>query len=205
MARRLYLDPQHPKDRIIRQAAEVLREGGVIIYPTDTVYGLGCDITNKNAIDRIYQIKGISKKQPLSFICPDLKEISRYAHVSNRAYKAMRHLLPGPYTFVLEATHFVPKKLLTSKKRTVGLRVPDNPVCLRLLELLGNPIISTSVTDSKGNILTDPDEIERLYGDKVDFILDVGLLASEPSTVVDFIEDEPVILRKGKGDISYFE
>ncbi len=204
MARRLYLDPQHPKDRIIRQAAEVLREGGVIIYPTDTVYGLGCDITQKSAIDRIYQIKGMSKKQPLSFICPNLKEISKYAHVSNRAYKAMRHLLPGPYTFVLEATHFVPKKLLGGKKRTVGLRVPNHPVCLRLLELLGNPIISTSVTGPEGAILSDPEEIVRYYGDKVDFILDVGPLTSEPSTVVDFIEDEPVILREGKGDVSFF-
>jgi len=204
MVRRLHLDPEHPKDRLIRQAADVLKQGGVIIYPTDTVYGLGCDIYNKNAIDRIYQIKGISKRQPLSFICPNLKEISKYAHVSNRAYKAMRHLLPGPYTFVLEATKFVPRKLLTTNKKTVGIRVPDHPICLRLLELFGNPIISTSVSDSNGRILTDPDELEAIYGNKVDLILGVGILASEPSTVIDFIEDEPEVLRAGKGEISYF-
>ncbi|NOY76753.1 MAG: threonylcarbamoyl-AMP synthase [Calditrichaeota bacterium] len=204
MVRRLHLDPDHPKDRLIRQAADVLKEGGVIIYPTDTVYGLGCDIYNKSAIDRIYQIKGISKRQPLSFICPNLKEISKYAHVSNRAYKAMRRLLPGPYTFVLEATKFVPRKLLTTNKKTVGIRVPDHPICLRLLELFGNPIISTSVSDTDGRILTDPTEIEAIYGHKVDLILDVGILASEPSTVIDYIEDEPEVLRAGKGEISYF-
>ena len=204
MGPRLYLDPEHPKGRIIRQAVESLRNGGVIIYPTDTVYGLGCDINNKSAIGRIYQIKGISKRKPLSFICPDLKEISKYAHVSNRAYKAMRRLLPGPYTFVLEATKLVPSKLLTTRKKTIGIRVPDNQICLRLLELFGNPIISTSVTDRDGQIMVDPEEIQRAYGDKVDFILDVGIMASEPSTVVDFIEDEPKILRPGKGDISYF-
>ncbi len=203
MVRRLHLDPEHPKDRLIRQAADVLKQGGVVIYPTDTVYGLGCDIYNKNTIDRIYQIKGMNKRQPLSFICPNLKEISKYAHVSNRAYKAMRHLLPGPYTFVLEATKFVPRKLLTTNKKTVGIRVPDHSICLRLLELFGNPIISTSVSDSDGRILADPREIEAIFGNKVDLILDVGVLPSEPSTVIDFIEDEPKVLRAAKGDVSY--
>ena len=196
---RLRIDPEHPKMRHIQRAVEVLRSGGVIIYPTDTIYGLGCDIFNRDAVKRVYHIKGKNYKSPLSFICPDLKEISRYAYVSNMAYRIMRKALPGPYTFVLPATNLVPKLLLSNRK-TVGIRVPDHPICLELLKQFGGPIVSTSVVGENGELLNDPDEIERQYKHRVDLMLDAGILGLTPSTVVDLTSEKPVILREGKGD-----
>jgi tRNA threonylcarbamoyl adenosine modification protein (Sua5/YciO/YrdC/YwlC family) len=141
--KRLPIHPMDPQNRHVKAAAEVLRSGGLVIYPTDSVYGLGCDLFNKKAVARIYQIKGNDKRKLLSFICPDLKGISEYAYVSNPAYKIMRHLLPGPYTFILTATKQVPRILLENRK-TVGIRVPDNPICHALLAGFNSPIISTS-------------------------------------------------------------
>ena len=129
------INPENPQPRLIAKVVDELKKGGVIAYPTDTVYGIGCDIFEKKAIDRVRQIKGKAHKAPLSFICPDLKDISNYAHVSNRAYRVMRHLLPGPYTFILKATRLVPK-LMVSKRKTVGIRVPDNNICLEILKML---------------------------------------------------------------------
>jgi len=198
---RLQIDPLHPKGRHLRRAVETLRKGGVIIYPTDTIYGLGCDIFNKEAVKRVYQIKGKSRKSPLSFICPDLKEISKYAYVSNPAYKIMKRALPGPYTFVLAATPLVPKLLLSNRK-TVGIRVPDHAICRMLLEEFGNPIVSTSVTGPNGDPLNDPNEIEALYKNQVDLMLDVGPLGLTPSTVIDLTGETPTVMREGKGDLS---
>ena len=199
MADILKINPENPQGRFIRRAVEVLERGGIIVYPTDTVYGIGCDIFNKKAIDRIYQIKGKSKKQPLSFIVPNLKDISKYAYVSDPAYRLMRRILPGPYTVVLPATRMVPKKIAPVNKRTVGIRIPDNKVCMMLLEAYPNPIISTSANLSGSEILNDPEVIAKELGHLVDLILDAGMLGLEPSTVIDLTGEEPVVLRQGKG------
>lgn len=195
---RLETNPENPQPRYIQQAIDVLHDGGLLIYPTDTVYGLGCDLYNKKAIERIYQIKGFKKKSRLSFICPDLKNIAKYAHVSTPAYKIMRYLLPGPFTFILEATREVPKILL-EKRKTVGIRVPDNVICHTLLEEFGHPIISTSATLPGHEYMNDPEEIAEVFEHQVDLFIDSDFGGTEPSTIIDFTQDEPVILREGKG------
>src|SRR5512143_1475784 len=182
--KRLAIHPDNPQGRHLKTAAEVLGAGGLIIYPTDSVYGLGCDLFDKKAVERIYQIKGNDKRKLLSFICPDLKHIAEYAYVSNPAYKIMRHLLPGPYTFILTATREVPKILL-EKRKTVGIRVPDNAVCQALLSEFGRPVISTSACLPDQDFLTDPDEIASTFARTVDLFLDAGPGGLEPSTVVD--------------------
>jgi len=197
------INPQNPQPRLIRQVVEVLNKGGVIAYPTDTVYGLGCSLYNKRGIERIYLIKRSEKNQPFSFICADLKDISLYCKVSNYAYKTMKRLLPGPYTFVLEGTKLVPKIMLT-RRMTAGIRVPNNPICLSIVKGLGHPIISTSAKLPGGEVLYDPAEIEGKLGNALDLVIDGGLCVSEPSSVIDLTEDRPKILRKGKGDVSSF-
>lgn len=187
-----------PSQKAIDQAVAVLQRGGLIAFPTDTGYALGCDLYNKKAIDRIYFIKGRDPKKPLSFICSDLKELSQFAIVSNRAYRDMRRLLPGPYTFVLPATKMVPK-LLISRRSSVGIRVPANPVVLSLVMSLRHPVIGTSCSTRDGEPLLNAADIQKHFGKSVDLILDVGPVASEPSTVIDFTNPEPVVVRQGKG------
>ena len=191
--------PENPDQRCIDLAVDELRNGGIICYPTDTVYGLGASIKNKRAIEQISRIKRIANRKLLSFICKDLKDISCYAHVSNQAYKIMRRCLPGPYTFILPATSETPKRL-SQKRRTVGIRIPDNILCRLLVDQLGTPILSTSVPAGPDEILNDPYEIERRIGENLDLILNGGILVSEPSTVVDLTNHEPVIIREGAGD-----
>lgn len=198
------IDPLYPKKRQIQKAAEVLRNGGVIVYPTDTTYGIGCDLFDRRAIERVYWIKKKDRKKPLSFICSDLKDLSHYAQVDTWAYKIMKKLLPGPYTFILQASRAVPKILMTNRL-TVGIRVPDNAICRELITELTHPIISTSVRLGEGDVLNDPVEIEQQLGSQIDLIIDGGLLISEPSTVVDVMSYPPVILREGKGDVSWFQ
>lgn len=200
MMKRLTIHPDNPQGRHLKAAAEVLGAGGLIIYPTDSVYGLGCDLFDKKAVEKIYQIKGKDKRKLLSFICPDLKGIAEYAYVSNPAYKIMRHLLPGPYTFILTATKQVPKILLEQRK-TVGIRVPDNKVCQALLSEFGRPIISTSACLPDQDFLTDPDEIEETFARTVDLFLDAGPGGLERSTIVDLTQDEPILIRQGKGPL----
>ena len=197
------INPQNPQPRLIRRVVEALREGGVIAYPTDTVYGLGCSLYNKKGIERIYQIKRSEKNRPFSFICADLKSISLYAKVSNYAYKTMKRLLPGPYTFVLEGTKLVPKIMLT-RRMTAGIRVPNNPICLAIVKELGHPVISTSAMLAAGEVFYDPAEIEKKLGHGLDLVIDGGVLVSEPSSVIDLTEDMPKVLREGKGDVSSF-
>jgi tRNA threonylcarbamoyl adenosine modification protein (Sua5/YciO/YrdC/YwlC family) len=197
------LHPVNPELRYIKKAIKVLREGGVIIYPTDTVYGIGCDIFNKQALDRVKEIKSNPDIKLLSFICPDLKDIAKYAKVSDYAYKTMKRLLPGPYTFILPAARQVPKKLW-SKRKTVGIRIPDHNVALKIVEGLGNPIVSTSVTTRKGELLFDPLEIKSVFSFQIDLMLASGNLSGKPSTVIDLSQAEPVIVREGAGDISVF-
>lgn len=197
------LHPINPELRYINKAINILKEGGVIIYPTDTVYGIGCDIFNKDALDRVKQIKSNPDIKLLSFICHDLKDISKYAKVSDYAYKTMKKLLPGPYTFILPAAKNVPKKLW-SKRKTVGIRIPDHPVALKIVEGLGNPIVSTSTTTRKGELLFDPMEIKSVFNFQVDLMLASGNLSGNPSTVIDLSDEEPVIVREGAGDTSVF-
>lgn len=198
----LVLSLDDDQEMAIERAVETLKKGGVIVYPTDTVYGMGCDLLNKRAVDRIYQLKRLHRRKPLSFICADLTHISEYAKIGNGAFKAMKRLLPGPFTFVLEATRLVPKTMMT-KQRTVGIRVPDHPVCLELVKRLGRPLVNTSASESIDEVVSDPDQIEEKYH-QADLMLSQGLLDSEPSTVVDYTMDVPSVLRPGKGDITAY-
>lgn len=193
--------PDTPHRRVVLKAVEIIKKGGVIVYPTDTVYGLGCDLYNKKALDRIVQIKKLQSKKPLSFILPDLKNISHYAHVPDHAYKVMKRVTPGAYTFILTATKEVPK-LMLQKRKTVGIRIPDTPLALQIIEELGNPILSTSVPLGEDDFYTDPDEIFASYGNQLDLILDAGITYNNPSTIIDFTGDEPEIIREGSGDVN---
>jgi tRNA threonylcarbamoyl adenosine modification protein (Sua5/YciO/YrdC/YwlC family) len=198
------INPQNPQDRLIGKAVEILKKGGVVVYPTDTNYGIGCDIMNKKAIEKIYQLKQRSKSKPFSFICSGLENISLYAKVSNYAYKTMRRLLPGPYTFILEGSRLVPKIMLTNRK-TAGIRVPDNSICLALVKKLGNPVITTSATMPDGTILHDASLIHDYFGHRIDAVIDGSIVPVQPSSVISLINDAPVVIRKGIGDISIFE
>jgi tRNA threonylcarbamoyl adenosine modification protein (Sua5/YciO/YrdC/YwlC family) len=200
----LEINPINPQQRLINRVVEMLHRGAVIAYPTDTIYGIGCDIMNKKAIERVYQIKQRPNNQPFSFICSDLKNISQYAKVTNYAYKNMRRLLPGPYTFILEGSNAVPKMMLT-KRKTAGIRVPDNPICMALITTLGNPIISTSAAMPEGDVLNEPWLIEEQFGKQLDLVIDGGPLSGEPSSVVSLIGDTPEVLRKGMGPVDSFE
>jgi len=197
------LHPVNPQLRYINKAVDILKNGGVIIYPTDTVYGIGCDIFNKEALNRVKLIKNDPDIKLLSFIIPSFKDISKYAKVSDHAYRIMNHLLPGPYTFILPAARHVPKKLWT-KRKTVGIRIPNHPVALKLIEELGNPIVSTSTTNRIGEVLVNPDEIRSIFNSQVDLMLASGNLSGKPSSVIDLSEEEPVIIREGAGDVSLF-
>lgn len=191
------INPINPQQRLINRVCEDLERGGLIAYPTDTFYGIGCDLYNKKGIQLIYRLKKRPLKKPFSFICDSLKEISRYALVSNYAYKNMKRLLPGPYTFILEGTRLVPKIMLTRRK-TVGIRVPDNKICLAIVRTFGRPIISTSAG------YDDVGTIKEVYGAYLDLIIDGGVLYPGPSSVVSLIDDMPEVIRKGKGDVSGF-
>lgn len=195
---RIAIHPTHPQRRGIDQAVSVLQSGGVILYPTDTVYGLGCAIGEKRAVDRIYQLKQVKREHPLSLVCPDLSGIARYAFVEDSAYRIMKRLLPGPYTFVLRATREVPR-LLLRKRKTVGIRVPDHPVPQALLAALGSPLLSTSASID-GEFLNDPDDLAMRFR-SVDAVLDAGLSSLEPSTVLDLTGNEIVVVRQGAGPI----
>jgi tRNA threonylcarbamoyl adenosine modification protein (Sua5/YciO/YrdC/YwlC family) len=197
------IHPENPEPRIISKAAEILAAGGIVIYPTDTVYGLGCSIESKEAIERVYLIKRQRSDKPFSFVCSDLTHISEYAHVSNSAFKIMKHLIPGPYTFILRATKMqrLPK-ILVSKRKTVGIRVPNNKLTLAMVKQLGHPILSTSVTTEKGEVLSDPEAIVGRFKNSVDLIITGGILAAYPSTVLDLTNEEPRVVRKGAGDVS---
>ena len=199
----LKIHDKNPQMRLIRKAAEALHDGGIVVYPTDTAYGMGCDLFNKRGIEKIYEIKRRSKGQPFSFICADLSDISNYAAVTNYAYKIMKRLLPGPYTFILGASRVVPKILLP-KRKEVGIRIPDNEICLSLVREFGGPIISTTVKLPEGEILTDPESIEERLGHSVNLVIDGGILPPELSTVVSLVDDIPEIIREGKGDPDVF-
>jgi tRNA threonylcarbamoyl adenosine modification protein (Sua5/YciO/YrdC/YwlC family) len=197
------INPQNPQERLLRQAVEVLTGGGIIAYPTDTCYAIGCDLYNTKGIAKIYQLKRRPLGKPFSFICADLKNISEYALVGNYAYKTMKRLLPGPYTFILEASRLVPK-ILQTKRHTVGIRVPDHPICQGLLKLLGHPIISTSASLPDGPALSDPEDIAEQFKPHLSLVIDAGIILPAPSSVISMIDDAPEVIREGKGDVSSF-
>jgi len=197
------LHPNNPQQRYINKAVKVLKEGGIIIYPTDTVYGIGSDIFNKEALERIFTIKNDGITKLFSFVCSDLKDIAKYAKVSDYAYRTMKHLLPGPYTFILPAAKQVPKKLWT-KRKTVGIRIPNHEIALKLVAELGNPIVSTSTTNRKGELILDPAEIKTIFHSQVDLMLAQGGLPGKLSSIVDLSGETPEVVREGAGDISLF-
>ena len=198
------INPDNPQKRQISKAVDILKSGGVIVYPTDTFYGIGCDIMNKKAIENIYILKQRDRKQPFSFICPNLKHISKYAKVSNFAYKHMKRLLPGPYTFILTGSKMVPKIMLTRRK-TAGIRVPNHNIALELASELGNPIISTSALDIEGDSFETPELLYEQLSKKVDGFINGGNVPSVPSSVISLVGDVPEIIRYGAGDVEIFE
>jgi tRNA threonylcarbamoyl adenosine modification protein (Sua5/YciO/YrdC/YwlC family) len=200
----LSINAENPQPRHIHRVAECLRQGGVIIYPTDTTYGIGCDIFNRKGVKKIFQIKQRDPRKPFSFICGDLAEISNFAQVSNFAFKIMKRHLPGPYTFVLEATKIVPDSLSTRQK-TVGVRIPDNPICQAIVRELGHPLVTTSANISGEETPQDPLLIEAKMGRMVDLVIDGGITISEASTVISLLDDKIEVLRQGSGDTSWIE
>lgn len=194
------VNAEHPQPRHVQRAVEVLSSGGVIAYPTDTYYGLGCDLGSKKGIEKLYQLKGRDRKKPLSFLCPDLSDVAKYAHVSNFAYRTMKSLTPGAFTFILEATRLVPEAMM-SKQKQVGIRVPDSGLARTIAAALGRPIVTTSATDGEGEPLIDAKDIKEALGHGLDLILDGGVRLMEPSTVVSLLDDQLEVLRQGKGQL----
>ncbi len=193
------INPRHPEPRKIRRAAQLLEEGELIAYPTDTVYGLGCDTANKQAIDRLYQLKGMPRKKPLAFICEDLSNISKYAIIDNASYRVLRHLLPGPYCFVLQATREVPKTLQT-KQKTIGIRIPNHPVTKALVRELGRPLINTTACELGQDAIIDPWTIDATFP-TLGMVLEADVCGTVPTTVVDLSNGDVEILREGAGAI----
>lgn len=195
--------PENPNPRDLDQVVDVLRNGGVIIYPTDTVYGIGCDISKPKAVERIIKIKEMKPKEArFSFICSDLSHIADYARIDNSTFKLLKRNLPGPFTFILPGLNRVPDYFI-SKRKTVGIRIPDNSIILELVKLLGNPILTTSLKDDDEVIeyTTDPELIYEKYQDLVDIVIDGGYGGNIPSTIVDCTEAEPTLVREGKGEV----
>lgn len=198
------INQDNPQPRLISQVVDCLRRGGVIIYPTDTTYGIGCDIFNRKGVKKIFQIKQRDARKPFSFICSDLAEISNYAQVSNFAFKIMKRHLPGPYTFVLDATKIVPDSLST-KQKSVGVRIPANAICQAIVSELGHPLVTTSSNISGKETPQDPSIIHDLMGRMVDMVIDGGIAMKEASTVISLVNDQVDILRQGSGDTSWIE
>lgn len=198
------MNAMYPEPRKIRRAVAALEEGEIIGYPTDAVYALGCDLLNKKAIDRLYEVKRMDRSHHLAFICADLTDLSKYAVVDNHAYRLLRRVLPGPYTFILQATREVPKMLHMSDRRTVGIRVPDAPIAVELVRALGRPLISTTAQRHGEAPLVDPRDIEPTFKG-VALVLDGGLGGSEPTTVVDLSHGSIDVVREGAGPIARLE
>ncbi|MDL2230930.1 threonylcarbamoyl-AMP synthase [Bacteroidales bacterium OttesenSCG-928-L19] len=201
----LKIYPENPNPKAILQVVECLSDGGIIIYPTDTIYGIGCDIYKPKSIERVISLQGLNKKKSsLSFICSDLSHLSDFTkHIENNIFKAMKRALPGPFTFILEANNNVPR-LIQSNKKTVGIRIPDNNISREIVQVLGHPILSTSLKDDDDVIeyTTDPELIYERYGDQVDIVIDGGYGDNIPSTVVDCTTGVCEVIREGKGDIT---
>lgn len=205
MAQYFSIHPKNPQSRLIRQAAEIIRQGKIVVYPTDSSYALGCHVGDKNAMERLRRIRGVDEEHHLTLVCNDLSEISRYAQVENQAYRLLRAATPGSYTFILRATREVPKRLLHPKRRTIGIRVPDHAVVRDLLNELGEPLLSTTLILPGDDLpLWDMDDIKERMGPQVDLIIDSGSCGVEPTTIVDLSDETPQVVRVGKGDPALF-
>ncbi len=198
------INPENPQLRLVRLAVDCLKQGGVVIYPTDTTYGLGCDIFNPKGIKKIYQIKQRDPRKPFSFICSDLAEVANYAEVSNFAFRILKRHLPGPYTFVLEASKIVPESL-TTRQKTVGIRIPDNAISRMIVRELGHPLVTTSANISGEDVIEDPDLIDAQMERMVDMVVDGGVSMGTESSVISLIGDRIEVLREGAGDLSWID
>ncbi|MEN5015354.1 L-threonylcarbamoyladenylate synthase [Erwinia sp. Eh17-17] len=205
MSQFFYIHPDNPQPRLIKQAVEMLNKGSVIVYPTDSGYALGCKLEDKNAMERICRIRQLDGSHNFTLMCRDLSELSTYAHVDNTAFRLIKNNTPGNYTFILKATKEVPRRLMSEKRKTIGLRVPSNPIALALLEALNEPMMSTSLM-LPGNDFTesDPEAIQDEIGKLVDLIIHGGYLGQQPTTVIDLTENTPEVIREGVGDIQPF-
>ncbi len=205
MARVLYIHPDNPQQRLIEQAAEIIRSGGVAIYPTDSAYALGCHIGDKAALDRIRQIRALEKNHNFTLVCRDLSELSTYAKVDNQDFRLLKANTPGPYTFILDASSEVPRRLMHPKRKTIGLRAPANHIAQALLETLGEPLMSiTLIMPGDEYPLTDPQDIEDMLGSRVDLIINGGYCGLEPTSIIDLTGDTPELVRAGMGDLAPF-
>jgi len=205
MSQFFYIHPENPQPRLIKQAVEMLNKGSVIVYPTDSGYALGCRLEDKTAMERICRIRQLDSNHNFTLMCRDLSELSTYAHVDNTAFRLIKNNTPGNYTFILKATKEVPRRLMSEKRKTIGLRVPSNPIALALLESLNEPMMSTSLM-LPGNDFTesDPEAIQDEIGKLVDLIIHGGYLGQQPTTVIDLTENTPEVIREGVGDIQPF-
>lgn len=204
MSQFFYIHPDNPQTRLIHQAVEIIKKGGVIVYPTDSGYALGCAIGEKAAMDRIVAIRQLPENHNFTLVCHDLSEISLYAMVSNQSYRLIKNNTPNPYTFILPATKELPRRLMT-KRKTIGIRVPDNAIALALLEVLGEPILSCSLMLPHTEVTeSDPDEIRDYIEKRVELIIHGGYLGQQPTTVIDLTDETPVIIREGAGDLTPF-
>ena len=206
MSQFFQIHPENPQARLIKQAAEIVRGGGVIVYPTDSAYALGCHLEDKQAIDRIRSIRRLDDKHNFTLMCRDLSELSTYAKVDNTMYRTLKAHTPGPYTFILDATRDVPRRLMHPKRRSIGIRVPDNQIALDLLAELGEPMMSvTLILPNETEPMTDPWDIRDTLEHELDLVIDGGFCGFEPTSIIEFLGDEPNILRRGQGDVSEFE
>ncbi|MBI1173878.1 MAG: threonylcarbamoyl-AMP synthase [Sideroxydans sp.] len=205
MSQFFLIHPDNPQARLIKQAAAMVREGAVIVYPTDSCYALGCHLGDKDAVQRIRQIRGVDESHHLTLVCRDLSEISHYSRVGNVPFRLMKNNTPGSYTFILPATKEVPRRLQHPKRNTIGVRIPDHPVALALLEELGEPLLSsTLILPDDERPLNDPEEIRDLLERRVDLVIDSGAVGLEPTTIIDLTGDAPELVRRGKGEVACF-
>lgn len=206
MSQFFYVHPDNPQARLISQAAAIIRNGGVVVYPTDSGYAIGCHIGDKGALERICRIRRIDKDHNFTLVCRDLSELSLYTKVDNQAFRLIRNHTPGAYTFILQATKEVPRRLMNPKKKTIGIRVPENNIALALLEALGEPLMSTTLILPHREVAeSDPEEIRDCLERQVDLIINGGHLGESPTTVVDLTEGEPTLVREGAGDLSIID
>ena len=206
MSQFFQIHPDNPQARLIRQATDIIRKGGVVVYPTDSAYALGCQIGNKAALDRIRRIRRLDAGHNFTLVCRDLSELASYARVDNTQYRLLRNNTPGPYTFILKATSEVPRRLMHAKRKTVGLRVPENNIAQALLGDLGEPLMSVTLILPGDELpLIDPYEIRDALEHEVDLVIDGGYCGMEPTSVIDLADDLPLVLRVGKGDVAPFE
>lgn len=206
MSQFFVIHPENPQSRLIKQAANIIRQGGVVVYPTDSGYAIGCQLANKEALERIRQLRNLEEKHNFTLVCRDLSELATYAKVDNRVFRLLKAHTPGPYTFILSASPEVPKRLLHPKRKTIGLRIPDSKIVLALIDELNEPLMSVSLLLPDQDFpLVDAEEIHERLCSRVDLVIDGGPCSMTPTTIVDLVEGEPKVLRVGKGDPSVFE